>query len=139
MISKLTILQILCRPLPLDWNFSCESDDNSPPGAGNNLTVHQPQVHEKMWGEILEKSFSTRDLSDIGDEDSQIYSSTSSSASCPHSQGNHTRRLMHSNLTDIGEIGVGEKVLLNGNGFGKKTRPASNCNGEIPCSTEKAN
>ncbi|TRY77252.1 hypothetical protein TCAL_00124, partial [Tigriopus californicus] len=107
------IRQVLCRPLPLDWNFSCESDgDNCSPDAGNNPAVHHPQVHEKMWGEILEKSFSIRDLSDVGDEDSQVFSSTSSSASCPHSQGNHNHHPLPTMISDISERGSGQRVLL---------------------------
>ena len=70
-----TQFQVLCRPLPLTWHFSCEDDaDSSCEGRGKRgggpcerhaaVTEEHPKAaaREKHWGEILEKSFSTQNL-----------------------------------------------------------------------------
>ena len=48
-------VQMMCRPLPLGWDFDEESGDD---GHGDGREA----AREQHWGEILERSFSNRSL-----------------------------------------------------------------------------
>lgn len=66
---------MLQRPLPLTWNYTSDDygDDDEKPGGGGktassdhggftNGLKRSEELQEKYWGEILEKSFSTRSI-----------------------------------------------------------------------------